>query len=519
MDGEPDENGKPTALSSVFFGHAPLRTKGLAPVSQYVFTPMPAVRFNFNQFSLSFPDTERYGGFFTAEHKLFGERLIAYADMFYQNVQTHNELAPSATGPFLALGSTTLFIPPQHPAEEIDPATGKPYGTEGGFTASYLGAPPGAYNPFNPFQQFISNRTQARLAEFGNRLVENETDAFLTTIGLKGDRLFDGNWGYDAGFRYSQIKNTSTGTFVSGVLFDRILNANDPIFNPSSPQFIGTTIPFNPFTDYRVPFPSNQTLVNFAKVHPIDIDMSKLGTLDANIYTTSLFQLPAGNVGLAFGGQFRRENLVQAIDELNRGDVVGSSQTNDTNAGRKSYAFYAETEIPIFSAANALPGFHALELVGAGRFESFQNNNTNALVPKLGVKWQPLDESLTIRSTWGEGFLEPSLYELYGSSSTGFNFVLDQNGDPVEVPITTNGNSNLQPEDSRNFNAGIVYTPRFLPGLTFSFDIYNIESNGVVYLPPADDVLRRDRGAHSARRNGAVRSCWRTHPGHRDLSK
>ena len=150
----------------------------------------------------------------------------------------------------------------------------------------------------------------------------------MTTLGLKGEQLFDGTWGYDAGFRYSQIRNTSTGTFVSGVLFDRILNANDPIFDPSSNQYIGTTIPFNPFTDYRVPFASNQATLNFATVHPKDIDFSKLATLDATIYTTALFQLPAGGVGLAFGGQFRRENIGQDIDLLENGDIVGTGQTS-----------------------------------------------------------------------------------------------------------------------------------------------------------------------------------------------
>ena len=68
--------------------------------------------FNYNQFSLSFPDTERYGGFVNAEHKIWGDRLVAYADLFYQNVKVHNELAPSATGPFLRSG----IDDPRYPA-------------------------------------------------------------------------------------------------------------------------------------------------------------------------------------------------------------------------------------------------------------------------------------------------------------------------------------------------------------------------------------------------------------------
>ena len=469
-----------------FFGHAPFRTNGLEPVSQYVFSSGRAVKFNYNQFSLSFPDTERYGGFVNAEHKVWGDRLVAYADLFYQNVKVHNELAPSATGPFLALGSTTLFIPPQNPADGINPATGQPFGTTGGLGADEVGAPTGAFNPFNPFQQFISGGTNARLADFGDRLIDNETDAFMTTLGLRGDSLFDGSWGYDAGFRYSQIRNISTGTFVSGVLFDRILNANDPIFDPSSKQYIGTTIPFNPFTDYRVPFSSNSATVNFATVHPTDIDTSKLATLDATIYTTALFHLPAGGVGLAFGGEFRRESIEQDIDLLENGDIVGSSQTNSTAAGRKSYGIFAEADIPIFSAVNSVPAFYALDFTAAARFEAFRNNNTNALVPKFGMKWQPLDESLTIRSTWGEGFLQPTLYQLFGSPTSGFG------GPTLDTPLTIISNPSLQPSDSRNFTAGIVYSPKFVPGLTLLVDFYNIDLTGAVFLPDDNDVISRD---------------------------
>ena len=467
-----------------FFGHAPFGTNGIEPVSQYVFTQGREVRFNFNQFSLSFPDTERYGGFVNTEHKVWGDQLVAYADLFYQDVKVHNELAASATGDFIATGFPTLVIPPQNPADAKNPATGQPFGTIGGPSADEVGAPPGAFNPFNPFQQFISGGSRARLAEFGDRLIENETDAFMTTLGLKGERLFDGTWGYDAGFRYSQIRNTSTGTQVSASLFDRILNANDPIFDPSSSQYIGTTIPFNPFTDYRVPSASNQATLNFATVHPKEIDSSKLATLDATIYTTALFHLPAGGVGLAFGGQFRRENIGQDLDLLSEGDIVGSAESASTKAGQKFYGIYAESEIPIFSTANSVPAFYALDFTAAARFEAFRNNNTNVRVPNFGMRWQPC-EGLTIRSTWGEGFLQPTLFQLYGSS---FSYFSDLQGEPT---VTVNSNSTLQPADSRNFTAGIVYTPKFVPGLTLSFNFYDIDLTGGVILPDDPDLVRR----------------------------
>src|SRR5947208_1364979 len=455
------------------FAGAPSGTNGLAPASTYLYNAAHRVRsssgqlpgFNFNEFSLSYPESERYGGYFAADHKVFGDQMVLYADAYYQNVKTHNELAAPASGSFQTFGQTILAIPPHSP---IAPGA-EPLNTP---THAETGVPADAFNPFNPFQQIISGGTRARLAEFGNRLFDNETDAWLTTIGIRGDKLFDGNWGYDAAFRYSQLKNTVTGTQVSASRFNQILNQADPIFDPTSSQFIGTTVAFNPFGDYRVPIPSNEATIEFARVHPKDEDFSKLATLDAIIYTTSLFELPAGGIGFAVGGQFRRETLEENPDMLNvEGDIVGNSPVPTANCGRKSYAFYAETSIPIFSPTNAIPGFRSLEFTAAGRFEAFENNNTNVLVPKFGMRWQPFDEQLTLRATWGEGFREPSLEELCGSPLSTLEPSHDpKNGGVFEPETNTliSSNPGLQPEDSRSFSGGFVYTPKYVAGFTCS---------------------------------------------------
>ena len=274
--------------SPVGFGHAPFGTNGLDPASAYTYSAGRSSLFNFNAVSGSYPESERWGGYTAFSHKVCDDQLVIYADMFYQNVKTHNELAPSATGSFQTPGQVTLAIPSHDPI---------PSGAEAPNTPTHLatGVPDNAFNPFNPFEQIISGGSRARLAEFGNRLFDNESDAFLTTLGIKGEKLFDGNWGYDAGFRYSQIKNTSQGTLVSTSRFNRILNAADPIFDPASSSFIGTTVPFNPFGDFRNPIPSNQGALAFATVHPKDIDTSKLASVDVNLYTTQLFTLPGGS--------------------------------------------------------------------------------------------------------------------------------------------------------------------------------------------------------------------------------
>ena len=497
--------------SPVGFGAAPKGTNGFTPPANYIYTSGRSSLFNFNATAGSYPEQERYGGYAAFNHKVCEDIVQIYGDFYYTKVKTHNELAPTATGSFFTPGSVTLAIPPGVPLNgvappntplfvgqqgrgPIDPVTGEPTLAAG---ENPTNVEPDAFNPFNPFNQIISGGTRARLAEFGNRLFDNTSNAFLSTVGVKGDKLFDGNWGYDAGFRYSEIENISSGTLVSASRLNRILNAADPIFDPDSDQFIGTTTPYNPFGDFRVPIPSNLPTVNFATVHPKDIDISKITELDLNIYTTELFKLPAGGVGLAFGGQFRRETIEQDPDQINiEGDTVGSSPTAITHAGRKSFALYGETRVPLFSPEMGITGLHSVEATGAFRYEEFRNNDSNVLVPKVGVRWQPFDEQLTLRSTWGKGYRQPSLFELYSTPTTGLlPTILNAVAEP-ETTIVSASNPNLQPEDSIAWTGGVVWTPKWLPDrgwgtLTLSLDLWDIERTGVVTAPSAQEVVNR----------------------------
>ncbi len=483
-------------MSGNQFGTPPDLTNGSALASQYIYSAsrvraagglLPG--FNFNRFSLSFPESERYGIYLSANHKFFEDQLVVYADGFYQNVQTHNELAAPATGSFQTAGQVTIAIPPRLAHPDGSTPFGGPTYTETGLT-------PGAFNPFNPFDQIISGGSRARLAEFGNRLFDNETDAYLTTIGIKGDKLFGGTWGYDAGFRYSRIKNVQTGTQVSISRFNRILNQADPIFDPMSSEFIGTTTAFNPFGDFRVPIPTNQQTIAYATVHPKDEDFSEMATLDASVYSTSVFELPAGGIGFAAGGQFRREDLEENPDALNlAGDIAGNSPVPSARGGRKVISFFAEADFPIFSPKNEIPGFHALNIVASGRYEQFRNNDTDVAVPKIGLRWQPLDGQLTIRFTWGEGFREPSLEELFSAPISGLKLSHDpMNGGAFEpeTNVLVLSNPDLRPEDSSSYNAGLVYTPKWFQGLTFSVDAWHIDRDGVIGSSPADEVLARE---------------------------
>jgi len=499
---DPDGN-----LIPVIFGTPPTGSSGFSPPSSYIYAqtrPRAAFSilpgFDFNLFSGALPEIENWGGFANFSHKIFGEQMVLFGDISYENSSSHNELAPVATNDFDTPGATVIAIPPHSPLNGVAPPDTP--------TFAETGVPADAFNPFNPFNQIISGGTRARFLEFGNRLIDSVTDSFFATLGVRGDKLFDGTWGYDGGFRYSNVKVTQKGQFVSSSRFNQIVNQNSPIFAPGGALAGGTA--FNPFGDaqFGPTIESNLADVAFATIHPKDVDTSEIATLDLNIYTTSLFKLPAGGVGFAFGGQFRREQLTQDIDDLSAsGDIASSSPGASTQAGRKDWALYAEASIPITSPTFNLPGFYSTELTAAARYEEFRNNDTNVMVPKFGLRWQPIDESLTIRATIGKGFLQPSLIELFGSPTSALAPVTDTlptslGGPPVpigdpsrterEQNIVNVSNPDLQPEDSTSFTAGFVWTPKFINGLTLTVDLWDTEQTGQVILDNIPDILRRE---------------------------
>jgi hypothetical protein len=147
-----------------------------------------------------------------------------------------------------------------------------------------------------------------------------------------------------------------------------------------------------------------------------------------------------------------------------------------------------------------IPGAYSLEFNASARFEDFRNNDTNVLVPRIGIRWQPFNEELTIRATWGEGFIEPSLASLYGApifilSVTNTAPFIPGGGVEPETTQEIDSNKNLQPEDSRNFSAGFVYTPKWIKNwqpnatLTLSVDFWDVERTGVVTVPSAQSIV------------------------------
>jgi outer membrane receptor protein involved in Fe transport len=464
---------------------------GLLPASAYTFSNGRLSAFNFNEFSGSMPEMTRQGMFTSWERELSNPNIKLYGDGFFQMVHQVDELAPFATGNFASPGQTTIVIPARTPnpiltAAEIAAGTGRT-------------AAPGAFNPFNPFNQDISGSSRIRLAEFGNRILHNRSTAFALTTGLRIDNIND-KWNIDGKIRFSSITNEDNLKLISTSRLLRALNAADPIFNPASPSFIGTTTPYNPFGFFRNDIPSNHIPVAFATAFQRDENSSTIGDAGISATTGELFELPAGSVGAAFGADFRREAVDQSPDSnLQAGDILGATPASPIQRQRKIASFSAELEIPIFSAKHSANLAHGLSLNVAGRYEDFVTSKRHAAVPKLGLRWTPVNDDLVFRASWGKGFREPSLFELFAPPVSALAPITDTkpgrgNAFEPEQPVTLSGNPRLAAESTKSYNVGVVWSPKGqLEGFSYSMDVFQIERNGTV-ASDLQNVVDRDAG-------------------------
>ena len=78
-------------------------------------------------------------------------------------------------------------------------------------------------------------------------------------------------------------------------------------------------------------------------------------------------------------------------------------------AHQQSYYGYAELNLPLLSASNAVWGVDRLSASAAIRYENYPGIDHLA-TPKLGLVYAPTRD-LTLNASWGKSFKTPTLYQ------------------------------------------------------------------------------------------------------------
>jgi len=361
-----------------------------------------------------------------------------------------------------------------------------------------------------------------RLVEFGPRLGSTDRDFYRFVVGFDGT-LADDRFRWDVSYNYGQVnENQVSSGQVNVVNFRDALAVmqdvddldgdgltTDAICINAEARANGCT-PINIFGAGNI----SQAAVDYIAAQGTYQTGIKQHVVQGNI-SGSLFELPAGSVGVAAGVEFRREESFSDNDALTNAGLNAGNKLPDTSGAFDVLEGFAEVRIPILADT---PGFELLEVGGAFRYADYSTVGGVSSYNVTGT-WIPV-EDIRIRGTWSRAVRAPNIGELFAGLSQTFPSGLQ---DPCEgvgptgggalgdncraapgvaANITANGvftlnqadrqgisgfnggNPNLFEETADSWTLGAVIQPKSLGGalsrLTLTGDYYNIEVTDVI---------------------------------------
>jgi iron complex outermembrane receptor protein len=461
--------------------------------------------YNFAALTPAIPEADRQSFYGSFTRDLCDKYLTVFADFKYSRSFFNAALAP------------VPFTPdPFHTA----------LGT--GFSSTGISVPiQNAFNPFTvadttlptgtPFAGVgVTTGVKYRGLEFGNRVSPTTKHDMLFDFGLKGELGEFGDyfktWNWEMSFRYSRDEaiNLSEGVVSAPGLREALLDT-DP------------ATAFNPFLNFSGV--QQQTAIARSRVYVTLHDTAEFETPSAFVNLNGdLFQLPAGPVSFALGGEYRGERFKDTPDSLNTTfNTIGATDLEASKVNRDVWGMYQEVRIPVTSPTWNFPGAYSLEFDLAEREEWYSQNTAatsvigaghsqyNTQRPKFSVRWQPFDQELTLRASYSEGFHAPQLFEISPASTQSFPAVTDPHnptnvnngggvlplttpGNPTDVQVEERqlGNPNLQPEVAYEWTYGLVYSPKWLKGLTVSADWWHIDMRSIASILGAQFIIEHN---------------------------
>ncbi|MBL0162210.1 MAG: TonB-dependent receptor [Xanthomonadales bacterium] len=364
-----------------------------------------------------------------------------------------------------------------------------------------------ASNPYNPFGtiapegSFITRRP----VEGGPRIFRQNVDTSYFSTGLNGDfSAGDRQFFWDV--NYVNAENKATQTVNGTYNIAHIQRALGPIAD--------CTAPCVPLDMFGGPGSITQDMLDYIQFIENDRSRQKLSTWTANI-SGDMFDMPAGPLAFAGGYEHRKQSGSYTPDS-----IVTAGESNGVPSGPTSgeytvNEYYLELNAPLLADMSFAKH---LDLSVASRFSDYSNfgNTTNN---KVGLRWQ-LNDDLTLRSTWAEGFRAPSIGELYGTFARfdaqiqdPCNGATGQQGancatlgvpNPAtfeqansQISVVTGGNANLNPETSTSLTVGGVYSPNWGTNTSWSQKLdlevtwYRIKIEDAIQASDAQTQLNR----------------------------
>lgn len=333
--------------------------------------------------------------------------------------------------------------------------------------------------------------------ERGPTLTTNENETLRGVLGAEGEIS---GWSWDVSYQYGR-NDTHSPTATNLVIpnFNRALNAVVAAAGNAGGVAAGTITcadlvnadaviranaagcaPFNPF---GAGSPSDASLDYVFGTSVFDTRTTQQ-VVDASI-SGEVFQLPAGPVSVAVGGEWRKVSAVTTADAasvaaqyrlINQQPFSGSVTVKEA---------FGEIQIPILG--NSAVGSFDANL--AGRLTDYSTSGS-VFTWKVGAVWQPIDE-LRLRGTYSRDIRAPNLEELFATGRQNNITIQDTftNATYLSVPNRTLGNPALTPEKAKTLVLGLIYQPNWLEGFSLAVDYFDIRISDVIANVGGQDAV------------------------------
>lgn len=191
-----------------------------------------------------------------------------------------------------------------------------------------------------------------------------------------------------------------------------------------------------------------------------------------------LFALPAGDLQLAVGGEYRRDRYREDKNVSYTFTLTPLVNPLTPLPGARTVkSAYAELRVPLFGGDATAPLFHRLDLSAAVRTEHYSDfgNTTN---PKFSLAWEPVG-GLTFRGSYGKSFRAPGTTELRQDPDYigYFAFPIPDPQSPTgtsNVLVLRGNDPNIGPERATTWTLGVDLKPGFAPGLRAGVTYFNV---------------------------------------------
>lgn len=404
-----------------------------------------------------------------------------------------------------------------------------PFGT--GADAGSLGA-----IRLHAYSPFFSPSTQALLAAqdtdgdgyvnatsygfrtlgIGARHELDDRKAYRFVAGATGD--LGGGWNYDAYYMRAHTKNVQSQS--GNVNLTNFLSAittgfKDPVTGaisglPNGGALVCANgaagcVPANMFGLGNL----STDAANYLSVDAVNREKYTSQVASLAITNSSIADLGAGGIGVAFGAEYRKEKGSTNPDAiLATGNVGGFNPQAPTVGAYHVFELFAETNVPLLADK---PGVEKLELNGAARYSDYSNAVGSVFTWSAGLMYEPV-KGLSFRGQYQRAIRGPSVYELYLGQTVSFDGANDPcataaaasagklhdlclaggvpaarlgdatlaDSNTVNPPTVINGNSSLREEKSKTWTIGAVLAPTILRGFSATVDLYNIDITGYI---------------------------------------